>query len=97
SIQTLFYEKFGINQLINLKWIGLVSSFEFSWKNIGHYILPLLKQGFKEATGSEVDIALLLILFTGYLSSAKNAIFHNAIIRKIKPSVKTDYQLSHAA
>jgi hypothetical protein len=97
AVQTLFNEKFMIGHLINLKWVEQISSFKFSWKNLLHYILPLLKQGFKEAMGSEVDIELLLILVTGYLLSAKNAIIHNAVIKKIKSPDTTSYQLSNAA
>jgi len=97
SLQSLFNPKSGIIHLLNLKWVEQILSFEFSRRNIARYILPLLKQGFKEATGAEVDIAVLLLLFIAYLASVKNALVHNTLVRKMKIPAKTGYQLSQAA
>jgi hypothetical protein len=86
----------GINNLMvtsiaGVNWIKLFSAFRLSANTIGNYLLPLLKQLFRDNfMGSEMEMGVLLFFIKGYFLLAVFAITNNPLIdlfKKLKESV----------
>jgi hypothetical protein len=53
---------------------------KFSTDKVGYYLLPLVKQIFRDNfMGSDAEMGILLVFLKGYFSSAADAIKNNAI------------------
>jgi hypothetical protein len=84
TILSLFYEKYMIDHFTAFKWAKQVSSLKFSWNNLGHFILPLLKQSLKEALGTEIELEVLLLFVAGYFLWVKDVFKKTALTEKLK-------------
>jgi hypothetical protein len=80
----------GINYLIitsitGVKWTKLFSALKLSINTIGNYLLPLVKQLFRDNfMGSEMEMGVLLFFIKGYFLLAVFAITNNPLIDRLK-------------
>ncbi|MDB5024164.1 MAG: hypothetical protein JWP78_1919 [Mucilaginibacter sp.] len=71
----------------SLKWSKLLVTFKFSSNQLGNYLLPLLKQLFRDNfMGSEMEMGILLLFVKSYFLLAVHAISHNALTDRFKKS-----------
>jgi hypothetical protein len=72
----------------SFKWNRLFLASNFSTDKIGSYLLPLVKQIFRDNfMGSDMEMSMLLIFLKGYFFSAANAARNNMVtelFRKIR-------------
>jgi hypothetical protein len=86
TAKVLLYKNSIVNHLIEIKYTKYFAVVSIFLNNPGQYLLPLSKQIFKEVLGYEVELELLLIMFTGYFLSVKNAITRNSFIERFRGS-----------
>lgn len=74
-----------ITSITSPKWSKLLFTFKFSPKKVGNYLLPLLKQLFKDNfMGSEMEMGILLLFVKSYFLLAVYVIGHNALTNRFK-------------
>lgn len=67
---------------------------KFPASKIGEYLLPLVKQLFRDNfMGSDMEMGILLIFLKGYFLSATNLISHNAVTGLFKKFKKSNAQV----
>lgn len=72
--------KMIIDNVNSFKWNNLALSLKFSPAKLGYYLLPLVKQLFRDNfMGSDLEMGMLLIFIKGYLVSAGDALSNNAL------------------
>jgi hypothetical protein len=88
-----------IGSITNIKLIKLFSAFKLSVNAIGKFLLPLIKQLFRDNfMGSEVEMGILLFFIKGYFLMALFAITHNPLadrLKKLRESAIENPVLSH--
>jgi hypothetical protein len=88
-----------ITSIAGLKWVNLFSAFKLSPNKIGNYLLPLLKQLFKDNfMGSEMEMGILLLFVKSYFLIAVFAITHNPLVdqfKKLRLSINKSAVLQH--
>jgi len=68
-----------LTNIADLKWPA------FPAKRIGGYLLPLIKQLFRDNfMGSDLEMGILLVLVKGYFLLAADTIRHNAITKQFE-------------
>ena len=82
-VQAIVYEKYFAGHCVDFKCAKQLFQDKLSFSKIGQYVLPLLKQGLKEALGFEMDVEVLIILIGGYFLSVKNVFTKSALIKRI--------------
>jgi len=85
NLKNIISVKFILTNIASLKWPKVFLISDFSAKKIGHYLLPLIKQLFRDNfMGSEMEMSILLVLVKGYVLLAVHTIRHNAITKQFK-------------
>jgi hypothetical protein len=94
----------GISNLVitgiaSVEWHKLLFAFKFSPKRIGNYLLPLLKELFKDNfMGSDMEMGILLLFVKSYFLLAVYVISHNALtdrFKKLNKSINKSVELNH--
>jgi len=94
----------GVNNLIitgiaGFDWHKLLFTFKVPTNKIGEYLLPLIKQLFRDSfMGSEMDMAILLLFIKSYFLLATYAITHNALadqFKRLRKIITRDAVLYH--
>ena len=74
-----------ISSLASLNWHQLLLAFKFSPNKIVGYLLPLLKQLFRDNfMGSEMEMGILLLFVKSYFLLAVYTIRHNVLANRFK-------------
>jgi hypothetical protein len=74
-----------IANIAGINWIKLVSAIKLSANTIGNYLLPLVKQLFRDNfMGSEMEMGVLLFFIKGYFLLAVFAITNNPLTNRFK-------------
>ena len=94
----------GISNLVitgiaSLEWHKLLFAFKLSPSRIGDYLLPLLKQLFRDNfMGSEMEMGILLLFVKSYFLLGIYVITHNALtdrFKKLNKSINESVELNH--
>ena len=87
-----------ISGIKNFKLNTLFSAPKFSTDKIGHYLLPLVKQIFRDNfMGADLEIGILLIFLKDYFLSAANAIRNNAVADLFKKDKGSERNITVSA
>jgi hypothetical protein len=74
-----------ITSVKSFKLNKLFLASNFSTAKVGHYLLPLAKQIFRDSfMGADMEMGILLIFMKDYFLSAANAIRNNAVTNLFK-------------
>jgi hypothetical protein len=69
-------------------WNKVFSTSKFSTDKVGYYLLPLVKQLFRDNfMGSDAEMGVLIIFLKGYFSSAVETVSNNSVgnlLRKLR-------------
>jgi hypothetical protein len=88
-----------ITSIASIEWHKLFFAFRFSPTRIGDYLLPLLKQLFRDNfMGSDMEMGILLLFVKSYFLLAVYVITHNALIdrfKKLNKSINESVELNH--
>ncbi|MDB5141590.1 MAG: hypothetical protein JWQ66_303 [Mucilaginibacter sp.] len=88
-----------ITSITSLEWHKLFFAFNFSPKRIGNYLLPLLKELFRDNfMGSDMEMGILLLFVKSYFLLAVYVIRHNALtdrVKKLNKSINESVELNH--
>ena len=88
-----------ITSIASLEWHKLFFAFKLSPSRIGDYLLPLLKQLFRDNfMGSEMEMGILLLFIKSYFLLGIYVITHNALTDRFKnldKSINEGVELNH--